>query len=135
MDGLRKTIMIDGEFADADELREVVVKQEDFMPVKLKDIAEVYFGDGDTTSYARENGNPVVMLDIIKQGGENLLVAAEKIEKIIAEARESKLIPASVIVSITNNQSTQTRDMVANLENSIIFGILLVTGVVVFLGC
>lgn len=132
MDGLRKTIMIDGEFADAEDLKEVVVKQEDFMPVKLKDIAEVYFGDGDTTSYARENGNPVVMLDIIKQGGENLLVAAEKIEKIIAEAKESKLIPASVNVSITNNQSTQTRDMVANLENSIIFGILLVTGVLLF---
>lgn len=132
MDGLRKTIMIDGEFSDAEELREVVVKQEDFMPVKLKDIADVYFGDGDTTSFARENGNPVVMMDIIKQGGENLLVAAEKIEKIIEDAQRSKLIPSGVNVSITNNQSTQTRDMVANLENSIIFGILLVTGVLLF---
>lgn len=132
MDGLRKTIMIDGEFENAQELGEVIVKQEDFKPVKLKDVAKVYFGDGDTTSYAREFGQPVVMLDIIKQGGENLLVAADKIDKIVTKAKEDNVIPAGVSVSITNDQSTQTRDMVANLENSIIFGIILVTLVLLF---
>ena len=132
MDGMRKTIMIDGEFKDAEELGNIIVKQEDYMPVKLKDIASVYFGDGDTTSYAREFGKPVVMLDIIKQGGENLLVAADKINKIIEEAKANNVIPKSVAVSITNDQSTQTRDMVDNLENSIIFGIILVTLVLLF---
>lgn len=132
MDGMRKTIMIDGEFSDAEELKNVIVKQQDYMPVKLKDIAKVYFGDGDTTSYAREFGAPVVMLDIIKQGGENLLVAAEKINEIVNEAKENNVIPGGVSVSITNDQSTQTRDMVSNLENSIIFGIILVTIVLLF---
>lgn len=132
MDGLRKTLMIDGEFENAEELGEVIVKQEDYKPVKLKDIAEVYFGDGDTTSYAREFGKPVVMLDIIKQGGENLLVAADKIDQIVQKAKSDNVIPAGVSVSITNDQSTQTRDMVANLENSIIFGIILVTLVLLF---
>ena len=37
------------------------------MPVYLEDVAEVYFGNADTTSYAREFGKPVVMLDIKKQ--------------------------------------------------------------------
>ena len=132
MDGMRKTIMIDGEFADAEELENIIVKQEEYMPVKLKDIANVYFGDGDITSYAREFGKPVVMLDVIKQGGENLLVAAEKINAIVADAQSKNIIPKSVSVSITNDQSTQTRDMVANLENSIIFGIILVTLVLLF---
>lgn len=132
MDGLRKTIMIDGEFKDAEELADIIVKQDDYMPVKLKDIATVFFGDGDTTSYAREFGKPVVMLDVVKQGGENLLVAADKINDIIADAKATNLIPPTVNVSITNDQSTQTQDMVSNLENSIIFGILLVTGVLLF---
>ena len=132
MDGMRKTIMIDGEFANAEELGNIIVKQEDYKPVKLKNIANVYFGDGDTTSYAREFGKPVVMLDVIKQGGENLLVAAEKIDQIIKQAKKDNIIPKSVSVSITNDQSTQTRDMVANLENSIIFGIILVTLVLLF---
>ena len=132
MDGLRKTIMIDGEFSDADELKEIIVKQDDYMPVRLKDIADVYFGDGDTTSFAREFGKPVVMIDVVKQGGENLLVASNKINTIIENAHASNVIPTGVNVSITNDQSTQTRDMVSNLENSIIFGILLVTGVLLF---
>src|SRR3989338_7362405 len=69
MDGIRKTIRIEGEFADAAELGQVVVKQDEYFPVKLEDVAYVYFGNGDTTSYAREFGDPVVMLDIKKQGG------------------------------------------------------------------
>ncbi len=132
MNGMRKTIMIDGEFENAQELGEIIVKQQDYKPVKLKNIADVYFGDGDTTSYAREFGQPVVMLDVIKQGGENLLVAADNIDKIVQEAKEENVIPSGVSVSITNDQSTQTRDMVANLENSIIFGIILVTLVLLF---
>jgi multidrug efflux pump subunit AcrB len=132
MDGMRKTLMIDGEFKDAAELQRIIVKQDDYMPVYLQDIAEVYFGNADTTSYAREFGKPVVMLDVKKQGGENLLEAARKIRELIDEARHDNTIPASVGVSITNDQSTQTLDMVSNLENSIIFGILLVTVVLLF---
>ncbi|MDX1651028.1 MAG: efflux RND transporter permease subunit, partial [Brumimicrobium sp.] len=132
MNGLRKTIMIDGEFKNAEQLGNIIVKQDDYMPVRLKDVATVYFGDGDTTSYAREFGEPVVMLDVIKQGGENLLDAAVKINDLIKEAKETNIIPDGVSVSITNDQSTQTRDMVSNLENSIIFGIILVTIVLLF---
>jgi multidrug efflux pump len=132
MDGLRKTIMIDGEFRNADELKRTVVKQDDYMPVFLQDIAEVYFGNADTTSYAREFGKPVVMLDVKKQGGENLLEAARKIRELLDEAKRDNTIPASVGVSVTNDQSTQTLDMVSNLENSIIFGIILVTVVLLF---
>jgi multidrug efflux pump subunit AcrB len=132
MNGMRKTIMIDGEFQNARELGEIIVKQTDYMPVKLKDIADVYFGDGDTTSFAREFGSPVVMLDIIKQGGENLLDAADKINALVQKAKDDNVIPKGVNVSITNDQSDQTRDMVSNLENSIIFGVILVTLVLLF---
>ena len=45
MNGMRKTIRIEGEFKDADELRKVVVKQDEFLPVYLEDVASVYFGN------------------------------------------------------------------------------------------
>ncbi len=132
MDGMRKTIRIEGEFKNADELKQIVVKQDDYLPVHLEDIAEVFFGNGDTTSYAREFGNTVVMLDVKKQSGKNLLDASDKIKEILAEAHKDGTIPSNVIVSITNDQSNQTRDMVSNLENSIYMGILLVVGVLMF---
>jgi len=132
MDGMRKTIRISGEFKDANELKKLVVKEDDYLPVYLGDIAKVYFGNSDTTSFAREFGAPVVMLDIKKQGGENLLIASDKIYELIKKAKEDGTIPRSVTVSTTNDQSNNTRDMVSNLENSIILGILLVVGVLFF---
>ena len=132
MDGVRKSLRVEGEFKNAKELGEIIVKQDDYLPVKLSDIAEVYFGNGDTTSFAREFGEPVVMLDIKKQGGKNLLEAAEKIDQIIEEAKFDGIIPNSVTISKTGDQSNNTREMVSNLENSIILGILLVVGVLLF---
>lgn len=132
MDGIRKTIRIEGEFANADELKKIVVKQDDFLPVRLEDVATVAFGNGDTTSYAREFGSPVVMLDVKKQGGKNLLDASDKISQILDEAVGDGTIPNSVSVSRTSDQSNNTREMVSNLLNSIIFGIILVVGVLLF---
>jgi len=131
-DGIRKTIRIEGEFKDAEELGQLIVKQDDFMPVHLSDIAYVYFGNGDTTSYAREFGEPVVMLDVRKQAGKNLLDASDKIEEILVEAKKNGIIPRSILVSKTNDQSNNTREMVSNLVNSILLGILLVVGVLLF---
>lgn len=132
MEGVRKTIKIDGEFKNAEELGRLIVKQDDFLPVRLEDIAVIHFGNGDTTSYAREFGEPVVMLDIKKQGGKNLLDASDKITVIIDEAKIDGTIPKNVMVSRTSDQSNNTREMVSNLENSILLGIMLVVGVLLF---
>ena len=132
VDGMRKTIRIEGEFKDADELKRIVVKQDEFLPVYLDDVAFVYFGNSDTTSFAREFGTSVVMLDVKKQAGQNLLIASDKINALIVSAKEDGTIPRSVSISLTNDQSYNTRDMVSNLENSIIFGIILVVGVLLF---
>ncbi len=132
MDGVRKTIRIEGEFEDAEELEKIIIKQDNFLPVTLEQVAEVKFGNGDTTSYAREFGEPVVMLDVKKQGGENLLDASDKITEILEVAQNDGTIPGSITVSRTSDQSNNTRDMVSNLLNSIIFGIILVVGVLLF---
>lgn len=132
VDGIRKTLRIEGEFRDAEELGGIIVKQDEYLPVYLSDVATVTFGNGDTTSYAREFGDPVVMLDVKKQGGENLLDAADKINLIIEEAKADGTIPPSVDLTLTNDQSYNTRDMVSNLLNSIIFGIILVVLVLLF---
>ena len=132
MDGIRKTIRIEGEFEDAEELKKIVIKQDEFLPVRLEDVADVSFGNGDTTSYAREFGSPVVMLDVKKQGGKNLLDASDKISEILKTAQKDGTVPNNVSISRTSDQSNNTREMVDNLLNSIIFGILLVVSVLLF---
>lgn len=133
LDGTTKrTIKIEGEFKNAEEIGGVIVRQEEYKPVYLRDVAEVKFGDADTTSYARERGKTVVMLDVKKRSGQNLLTASQKIRELLVEVRVKKLIPDGVAISVTNDQSDKTIDMVSNLENSIIFGVILVVGVLLF---
>lgn len=128
----RRTIKIDAEFKSAEEIENIIVKQEQYKPVYLRDVANVAFKDSDTTSYARERGETVVMLDIKKRSGQNLLDASKKIYELLDEVREKRLIPSSVNISVTNDQSDKTVEMVSNLENSIIFGVILVVGVLLF---
>jgi multidrug efflux pump len=71
------------------------------------------------------------MCDVFKRSGENLLEVSDAINAIIADLKENEF-PQSLSVTITNDQSEKTRTQVDELENSIIFGMLLVVGVLLF---
>ena len=127
----RRSIRTDAEFTSMDEIRNVIVKHENDNIVYLKDIADVAFTYKEVESMARLDGESVVSLNVIKKGGENLLDATDKIREIIKTAKKS-LLPKDLRITITNDQSTQTRNQIANLENSIISGVILVTLTLLF---
>jgi len=129
---IRRSLRIVGEFESPSELLHIVVKSEKGNIVYLKDIAEVEFDYKEAKSYARLAKKPVVMVDVIKRSGENLLIANDKIHAIIDEARANGQLPKDINVNITGDQSEQTRDMVESLENNIISGVLLVVMVLLF---
>lgn len=129
---IRRSLRIVGEFESPDDILDVVVKQEKGNIVYLKDVADVEFDYKESSSYARLAKKPVVMVDVIKRSGENLLIANDKIHAIIDEARDNGQLPADMSVSITGDQSQQTRDMVESLENNIISGVILVVVVLLF---
>ncbi len=128
--GMRRNIRVIGEIENPSELEGIVVK-EDEGAVYLRDIATINFRPKDATTFAREYGKPVVMLSIKKKGGENMISAMEKIKEHIPEALGTYL-PDDLEITITSDQSTRTKDQVAELENSIIFGVILVISVLMF---
>ena len=129
--GVRKTVRVTGEFTDPLGVKDLIVKQEKGNIVYLRDIAKISFKEQEKESFAREYMQPVVMLDVKKRGGQNLLKASTKIDKIITKAQKS-VFPKSLVISKTNDQSNETRTMVSDLENSIILGIILVVTVLYF---
>lgn len=128
---IRRSIRVVGEFENPEDLLDVVVKSEDGAIVYLKDIATVDFDYKDKQNYARLRRDPVVMVDIIKRSGENLLVATDKINEVLRFAKKN-IFPPGLSINITNDQSKQTRDMVSSLENNIISGVILVVLVLLF---
>ena len=129
--GQRRTIRILGEIENPKELENFVVKSENGDIVYLKDVATVSFKEKDRTTFAREYGNQVVMLDVKKRSGKNMVAAAEKIEKIVAQT-QANVFPSNLQVNITNDQSSKTIGQVDDLVNNIIFGIILVVTVLMF---
>ncbi|MGB1042004.1 MAG: efflux RND transporter permease subunit [Tenacibaculum sp.] len=129
--GQRRTIRILGEIEDPQELQNFVVKSERGNSIYLKDIATVSFKDKDKTTYAREFGEAVVMLDVKKRSGKNMVEAAEKIQEIVKDAK-ANVFPSNLKVTIANDQSSKTIGQVDDLVNNIIFGVILVVLVLMF---
>jgi multidrug efflux pump subunit AcrB len=127
----RRTIRILGEIEKPSDLENFVVKNENNNPVYLKDVATVAFKEQDKTTYAREYGEAVVMLDVKKRSGTNMVEAAEEIHQIVKEAKENAL-PPDLKVTIANDQSSITIGQVDDLVNNIIFGVMLVVTVLMF---
>ena len=129
--GTRRNVRVIGEFLNPLKVKDIIVKREKGNIVYLRDIAEVSFKEQEKQSYAREYLQPVVMLDVKKRSGQNLLIASSKIDKIIYEAK-SNVFPKKLIISKTNDQSNDTKTMVSDLENSIVLGVILVVLVLYF---
>ena len=129
--GQRRTIRILGEIDKPSDLENFVVKTEKGNSIYLRDIATVRFKEKDKTTFARKDGKPVVMLDVKKRAGKNMIGAAEQI-KVIDENAKENYFPKNLEVSITNDLSDKTIGQVDDLVNNIIFGIILVVGVLMF---
>ncbi|MDF2157075.1 efflux RND transporter permease subunit [Algoriphagus sp. CAU 1675] len=127
----QSTLRIDGEFSNPLDLLDIIVKTDNNKIVYLRDVAEVKDTYKDRSSYARNKNLPVVTINVVKRSGENLLDAADKIKAIIDETQANRF-PKDLEVTITNDQSKSTRTQVSDLENSIIFGIILVVLVLMF---
>src|SRR5690606_13423249 len=120
--GQRRTIRILGEIQDPKQLNDFVVKSNEGM-VYLRDIATVRFQEEDKTTFAREFGESVVMLDVKKRAGKNMVEASEKITEVLKEAKKSEQLPPDITISIANDQSSQTLNQVRDLVNNIVFEI------------
>lgn len=128
--GQRRTIRILGEIENPSQLNDFVVKSENGA-VYLKDIASIYFDEKDKTTYAREFGESVVMLDVKKRAGQNAISASDQIKEMV-KTTKANYFPPDLHISIANDSSTRTLNQVDDLVNNIIFGIILVVGVLMF---
>ena len=129
--GQRRAIRILGEFNDPMQLMDIVVKNEDQHIIYLRDIARVEFNYKEKQSYARLGEHQVVMVDVIRRSGENLLILTDKIHEVLDKAKAT-VFPQDLEIAITNDQSVQTKMMVNSLENNIISGVILVVLVLLF---
>jgi multidrug efflux pump len=131
MDNVRRSLSVKGEFKSVQDIANTVVRSGSGAKVYLKDIAEVKDTYEEKESFARLNHKPVITLNVIKRGGENLIDASDKIRTILKDLQDNKF-PEKLNITITGDQSTKTRITLHDLINTIIIGFILVVIILMF---
>jgi multidrug efflux pump subunit AcrB len=134
-DGLEISLKIDDQFKSVEDMNNIIIKNENAEVVYLRDVLAdkpIRLEPKERLSYARFNGDNVIVLEVVKESGQNLIEASNSINAIIDEAKLEHKVPNDLDIVITLDQSNDTRDNVSNLENSIISGVILVVGVLLF---
>ena len=124
--GMKRNLRVSGEFQQAEKIGGILLKDGLF----LSDVAEVKDGFHERESYARMDGQEVVTLSVIKRSGANLIDAVDKIKNEIGKFQETA--SQSLQIKITGDTSTQTRNSVSDLFNTIILGFIVVVFVLMF---
>lgn len=131
VDGMKRSLTVNGEFKSAEQVANIVVGSTMGGKIYLKDIAEVVDSHKEQESFARLDGKNVITLNVVKRSGENLIVASDQINEIV-DNFEKNILPPGVKVTITADQSDNTRMTVHDLINTIIIGFVLVTMILMF---
>lgn len=124
------TLRVPGEFEDPREIAALVVSRRGGRPVYVRDVAAVVDGHKDVETLSRYNGVPSVSLSIQKRAGENIVRICDEVRRLLAEERDR--LPAGVELPLAFDESRNIRRMVADLENSMANGFILVVVVIVF---
>ncbi|PIE50668.1 MAG: copper transporter [Flavobacteriales bacterium] len=125
--GNRTNVRIKGEIKSPNDLKKFVIRP----GIRIEDIAKVEFKEKEKTTFARESGDDVIMLNIQKRSSTNMISTVEEAKKVIEKAQKTYL-PKDVEVILSSDQSTQVEHQVNELANHILMGILLVMGVLSF---
>ena len=126
----RYQLRVPGEFSTPEEIYGLVLTTHNGQPVYLKDVANVIDGFKEETSRSRLDGRSAVNLSIKKRSGENIIAISKKVSAII-EKSQSTWPPGTKITKVMD-KSSDIELMVADLENNILSGLVLVLVVIFF---
>ena len=147
VDRLNYLIRADGEVDVPTDIEDFVVAVPDGNPVYIRDVADVEFSFKDRSSFARlrqlqteqpdgtyetqanwQDSDQVISLEVKQQTGENIL---ETVDGVVEEL-EAFPFPSGTTWIITGDESENVRDLISDLENNIISGLIFVVLVLLF---
>lgn len=125
-DGIRYSTRIGNHFTDAQQIRDLVIG-ESRLPVQglaalwppllhVKDVAEVVDGIKEPTGYARVDGRPTVLVQVLKRPGANTVDVVQGVRAALGELQKAD---PELGLTVIIDQSGQ---IVNSLNNLVIFG-------------
>lgn len=113
-----------GQLNDLDAIREVVVTKRDDAPVRIADVAEVFYGKQLRTGAATQNGVETVLGTAFMLLGENSRVVAKEVGDRLALVNAS--LPAGIIAEAVYDRTGLVDKAIATVQKNLFEGAVLV---------
>ncbi|MES1923721.1 efflux RND transporter permease subunit [Salinisphaera sp. T31B1] len=123
------SIKVPGVIDNLDALRNTAIKRVDGRVVTVADVATVRRAFADREGFARLNGQPTLALEITKRIGANIIDTNAAVRT--AVERMASTWPNAVRVNFSQDASEDVVDLLGDLQNNVVSGILLVMIVIV----
>ena len=128
--GQTLALRVPGEVEDPLAVEQFVVKVVGQRPVQVRDVAKVSYGFKERSSYSRIDGRESVSLSVQKRSGSNIIELTDRLKAEVECLRGTW--PPGVEATFLADQSKEIRIMVADLENNVLTGVVLVVIVLFF---
>ncbi|MGD8345261.1 MAG: efflux RND transporter permease subunit, partial [Desulfobacterales bacterium] len=123
-------VRVPEDFEHPSEIFSIVAFVRDGKPVYLRDVATIKDAYKDPLTRSRINGKNSVTIGVLKRSGENIVRVTEEVKRVVNDMQPE--LPQTLQVDLTADQSNDVRLLVADLENNIISGLILVLAVIFF---
>jgi multidrug efflux pump len=98
--------------------------------VRVRDIADILPTYKDAETVTRLDGKPAVAIEVSKRTGANLIATVDEIKTITAEFES--LLPEGAVVSFSQDKSKDIRQLLMDLQNSVLTAVILVFIVILY---
>jgi len=109
-----------GEFANLDDIRNIIVTTKNGRPVYLKQVADVRDGFKELRRHIRINGEPGVMIAVRKQSGSNTVQVSNGTLKILPKLREK--LPEGVSLAVRIDTADYIRKSIQQVKQVALIG-------------
>jgi HAE1 family hydrophobic/amphiphilic exporter-1 len=122
------TLRTRGRLESVDAFGDVVLREVEGHPIRLRDVARVEDGMAEPRTQASVNGEPTVLLQVRKQSGTNTVEVANNVKQRLAELQP--ILPAGYELRIVRDEAQFIEASIANVQEHLIVGSLLAAFVV-----
>ena len=125
----RFPVKVPGVFENANDVLDMPIKAVGDRVVHFKDIADVRRTYKDAESVARLNGKPAIAIEVVQRAGSNVIDTIDAVKALIAV--EKNYWPAEIEIVASRDKSKDVKDMLSELQNSVLSAVLLVFIVII----
>ncbi|MGO3299726.1 MAG: efflux RND transporter permease subunit, partial [Pseudoalteromonas sp.] len=119
-----------GQIGSIEQIKQLVIAKRDDAPVRIKDVAEVYFGEQLRTGAATYEGEEAVMGTAMMLVGENSRIVARQVAEKLSQIQQS--LPQGVILEAVYDRTSLVDKTIETVKTNLFEGAVLVV-VVLFL--